>query len=136
MDATSTYRYGLGNPLRYEDPLGLDPTGIVPNAVVGCAYGVAKALENAFAPETSDKYKHCYVSGMMVVVWGSAVGANGSAVSAAAFFGIAEEVKDGLGTGDADLADLLADYRGLMCGMKALGGSQTVDSCCKSCYEP
>ena len=137
MDATSTYGYALGNPLRYEDPLGLAPTsGIVPSAVAGCAYGVAQALQNSFAPGTSDKYKHCYISGMMVTVCGPAFNANGSAVGAAAFLGIAKEVKDMLGPGNAELADLLADYRGIICGIKALGGSQTVDSCCKSCYKP
>lgn len=37
-------------------------------------------------------------------------------------------------TGNAELADLVADYRGIKCGIKALSGSQTGDACCTSCY--
>ena len=134
MDATSTYGYAVGNPVRYDDPLGLTPTpGVTPSAVAGCAFGVAKALQSAF-PGTSDKYKHCMISGLMVTTCGPAFGATGSAIGASAFIGIAKEIKDLFGPGNAELADLVADYRGIKCGIKALGGSQTVDSCCKGCY--
>jgi RHS repeat-associated protein len=134
MDATTTYGYSLQNPVRYDDRLGLAPTpGITPSAVAGCAYGVAKALENSF-PGTSDKFKHCAISGLMVTTCGPALNANGTAVGASAFFGIAKEIKDLFGPGNAELADLVADYRGIVCGIKALGGGQSVETCCKGCY--
>lgn len=135
MNATSTYGYALENPVRYEDRLGLDPTpGLTPSLVAACAYAVGKTFQNSFPAGTSDKFKHCTISGLMVTVCGPALNANGTAVSAAAFFGIAKEIKDVFGPGNAEIADLIADYRGIKCGVKVLGGSQTVDACCKSCY--
>ncbi|KAA0256407.1 MAG: RHS repeat protein [Acidobacteria bacterium] len=135
MSATSAFAYALANPFLYLDPFGLDPVpAMTPGRVAACAYAVAQTLQYSFPPGTSDKYKHCAISGLMVTICGPALNAGGTAVGVAAFLGIAKEVKDLLGPGNAEFADLLADYRGLKCGLESLRGSRPVDVCCRGCY--
>jgi len=111
-----------------------DPTGLFVSP--SCAKNVL-AKEVGGLGGTNDKYKHCVISCKIRLSCGllTAIGA-----------GIWKEIEDLFGEGNAEIADLIADYRGIRCAGSILKQQQQpqqdkcennpedCESCCKKHY--
>ena len=104
---TNPYFYASGLPTVFADPLGLRFRLPNPFRPITCALSVGRKLQSSFAPNTDDKFKHCSVSCRIL-------GECGLVGAAAA--GIGKELQDAVGPGDADIADFVADFEGILCG--------------------
>jgi RHS repeat-associated protein len=109
------YAYVSNNPLNRVDPTG-QQTGFEeyqPSGFLGidkaCAERTLAQVSARFRPSDNDKYKHCVVSCHINV------SCNGPTAVAA---GIYKEVKDIFGPGNAEWADLEADWEGIKCEKK------------------
>jgi hypothetical protein len=93
-----------------------------PGSQIICAAGLAPKLAQQFGPNVNDKVKHCVVSCQLTLICGP-VGSEAA--------GIAKELRDVIGPGNAELGDLWADGKGIILGLGGLFG-QNID-CRRSC---
>ena len=76
--------------------------------------------------EPNDKYKHCVISCVLTIVCD---------VTQAQMAGWGKEIKDVFLPGDASIEDLIADYRGIYCGMKVKHGeARNCETQCRILY--
>jgi uncharacterized protein RhaS with RHS repeats len=121
------FRYARNNPIKW-----IDPTGELiwsPDAIyAACAIGVYSGQKSCFPRGTNDKYKHCVIACKISQTCGD---------NAARLASIGKEIIDLFGPGNAEIADLVADQRGIDCAQKIRSGKKdgcgttTCESCCK-----
>ncbi len=140
LGGINLYSYVENNPTGFIDPKGLilashvQPYTLPPELVYQlmrkCAEKVKEEEEQKFPPGVSDKYKHCVISAEIYLKCGLA-----ASLSA----GIWKEIEDIFGEGTPEWADLVADFKGIQCGMDVKKRrnkceSLNSESCCKEKY--
>jgi len=113
---TNNYSYSFSNPITKSDAKGLFP-------IYSCIKDKEKEAKSL---NKTDAYKHCYAS---CTIQRDCFGGRFTATLA----GIIKEIKDIFTSGNAELRDLMNDYRGIVCGTYGIAkGLITDDSkCCE-----